>query len=198
MVNLEVVQTVAAVSVPIVVAVIGYLLNYRLKRYEDSQWRNQELIKARLQYFGQLAPMLNDLMCYITFIGRWKELMPPEVLALKRDADRLFHSVAPLFSQNTYDAYKAFLELCFETYGSWGKDGRIKSGFGQRRSAAGEVWSPEWNAMFTHQEGDSVEGRTMADVRAGYHLVLGALVRDIELLAPRERYATANVVTDAH
>lgn len=87
----EVVQAVSAVSVPIVVAVIGYKLNQRLKLYEASQWRNQELIKARLQYFDQLAPMLNDLMCYLTFVGRWKELTPPDVIALKRDIDRLFY-----------------------------------------------------------------------------------------------------------
>ena len=52
----DLIQPVAAVSVPLVVAVVGYELNRRLKQYEASQWRNQELIKARLQYFGQLAP----------------------------------------------------------------------------------------------------------------------------------------------
>lgn len=41
---LEVVRTVAAVAVPIVVAVVGYRLNRRLKIWEASQWRNQELI----------------------------------------------------------------------------------------------------------------------------------------------------------
>ena len=61
MMILDLIQTVAAVSVPFVVAVIGYKLNHRLKLYEASQWRNQELIKARLQYFGQLAPMLNAI-----------------------------------------------------------------------------------------------------------------------------------------
>src|SRR5882672_3058426 len=103
---LDLVRTVAAVSVPVVVAIVGYRLNHRLKRWEASQWRNQELIKARLQYYAQLAPMVNDLMCYLTFIGRWKELTPPQVIQLKRDADRLFLSVAPLFSQHAVDAYQ--------------------------------------------------------------------------------------------
>ena len=85
-------------------AVVGYKLNQRLRQYEAGQWRNQQLIKARLQYFGQLAPMLN-VMCYLTFVGRWKELTPPDVIALKRDLDRLFYPVAPLFSTPTAAAY---------------------------------------------------------------------------------------------
>lgn len=196
--SLEVVQTVASVSVPIVVAAIGYLLNRRLKLYEASQWRNQELIKARLQYFGQLAPMLNDLMCYLTFIGRWKELTPPEVLAVKREADRLFHTVAPLFSQEAVDAYKAFIDLCFRPFNTWGTDARIRSGYGRRRSAAGNTWRPEWNAMFMHQEDDLISESSLAAIQAGYNEVLRALVRDVQLLAPRMRYATAQVTINAH
>ncbi|HEX4705710.1 MAG TPA: hypothetical protein VH352_26565, partial [Pseudonocardiaceae bacterium] len=68
---LDFAKTLAAVAVPVVVAVVGHRLSLRLKLWEASQWRNQELIKARLLYYGQLAPMINDVMCYLTFIGRW-------------------------------------------------------------------------------------------------------------------------------
>jgi hypothetical protein len=193
----DLVQTLAAVSVPIVVAVLGYRLNHRLKLYEASQWRNQELIKARLQYFGQLAPMLNDLMCYLTFIGRWKELTPPDVVAIKRDADRLFLGVAPLFSQAAVDAYQDFLQRCFSMHTTWGADARIRSGFVRRREAAGDAWRAEWQNMFTHQEDDQIKGSSMADVRASYSKVLAALVEDVELLAPRQRYAPAGVSANA-
>jgi hypothetical protein len=80
---LDIVKTLAAVAVPVVVAVVGYRLSRRLKLWEASQWRNQELIKARLQYYGQLAPMINDVMCYLTFIGRWKELTPPQEVGFR-------------------------------------------------------------------------------------------------------------------
>lgn len=99
---LDLVNALAAVAVPVVVAVLGHRLNRRLKLWEASQWRNQELIKARLNYYGQLAPMINDLMCYLTFVGRWKDLAPPQVLEIKHDADRLFFSVAPLFQSACY------------------------------------------------------------------------------------------------
>lgn len=195
---LSIVQTLAAVSVPIIVAIIGYRLNQRLKLWEAGQWRNQELIKARLQYFGQLAPMLNDLVCYLTFVGRWKELTPPEIVAIKRDADRLFYSVAPLFSQPATDAYHEFMGRCFHTNHGWGRDALIRSGFMRRRDAASENWLVQWQDMFTHEEGHPVTKRDMAGILASYDKVLAALVEDVELLAPRQRYAPAGVsVTNA-
>lgn len=193
----ELVQTLAAISVPIVVAVVGYRLNQRLKLWEASQWRNQELIKARLRYFGELAPMLNDLMCYVTFIGRWKELTPPDVVAIKRDSDRLLFSVAPLFSQASVDAYQEFLGHCFQMRGRWGADARIRSGFVRRRETAGDVWRSEWERMFTHTEGDEIKESDMAATLAAYDRLLAALVEDVELLAPRQRYAPAGVSVSA-
>lgn len=197
MMILNLIQTVAAVSVPIVGAIIGYKLNHRLKLYEASQWRNQELIKARLEYFGQLAPMLNDLMCYLTFIGRWKELTPPDVIAIKRDADRLFYSVAPLFSQAAVTAYQDFLGVCFTTHNRWGADARICSGFMRRREASRQPWRVEWEQLFTLQEGDAIQANSMTAVRAAYDKLLATLVDDIELLEPRDRYADSNVVVNA-
>lgn len=195
---LDLVSTVAAVAVPIVVAVIGYRLNQRLKLWEASQWRNQELIKARLQYFGQLAPMFNDLMCYFTFIGRWKEISPPEVIALKRDTDRLFLSVAPLFSQRAVDEYREFMGRCFLMASrNWGEDARIRSGFVRRRDAWLGAWLAEWEDMFTHTEDDEIEAGDMVAIREHYDRLLVALVEDIELLTPRDRYAPAAVVPNA-
>jgi hypothetical protein len=193
----ELVQTLAAISVPIVVAIVGYRLNQRLKLWEASQWRNQELIKARLRYFGELAPMLNDLMCYVTFIGRWKELTPPDVVAIKRDSDRLFFSVAPLFSQAAVDAYQEFLDHCFHMRGKWGADARIRSGFVRRREVAGDTWRAEWEPMFTHAEGDEITENDMAATLAAYDQVLAALVEDVELLAARQRYAPVGVSFNA-
>jgi hypothetical protein len=188
---LDLVKTLAAVSVPVVVAVVGYRLNQRIKQWEASQWRNQELIKARLQYYGQLAPMLNDLMCYLTFIGDWKKLTPPEVIELKRTADRLFFSVAPLFSERAVDAYQEFMGACFETYAGWGRDALIRSGFVRRREARGASWNLEWSALFTHAENEGITQSDQTAVRNGYDRLLGALAKDIELSEARDRYVTA-------
>jgi hypothetical protein len=196
-VTLDVVRTLATVAVPVVVAVLGYRLGRRLKLWEASQWRNQELIKARLRYFDELSPLLNDLMCYLTFIGRWKELDPPEVLAIKRSADRLFFSVAPLFSEESVVAYRQFADACFEEYAGWGVDARIRSGFVRRREAVPDRWRPEWTDLFTHAEADEIRAEDLTAVRTRHDELLRALAEDIALEQPRNRYGPAGTVTSA-
>jgi hypothetical protein len=188
---LDLVKTLAAVAVPVVVAVVGYRLNQRVKQWEASQWRNQELIKARLRYYDQLAPMVNDLMCYLLFVGRWKDLTPPEVIAIKRDADRLFFSVAPLFSDRTVSAYQTFMAACFDTHTGWGRDAKVRSGFVRRRDARPDSWDTTWQSWFSLPEGQEITDEHQAEVRNGYDLLLSALAADIELSEPRDRYVTS-------
>jgi hypothetical protein len=194
---LEVTRTVAAVAVPIVVAVVGYRLNRRLKIWEASQWRNQELIKARLDYYQSIAPKLNDLMCYFTFIGSWKELTPPGVVALKRELDREFFTALPLFSQGSETAYIAFMDTCFLTFGAWGEDAKLRTGYGRRRDAFPQ-WDPAWDQVFTHAQDEGVSPDELKAFRERYDAVLRALAKDIELLEPRDRYATADISINAH
>lgn len=195
--TLDIVRTVATVAVPVVVAVVGYRLGHRLKLWEASQWRNQELIKARLRYFDELSPLLNDLLCYLTFVGRWKELDPPEVLAIKRSADRLFFSVAPLFSEDSVAAYRKFVDACFEEYVDWGVDARIRSGFGRRREASRYQWRPEWTELFTHAEDEEIRAEDLTAVRSRHDELLRALAEDIALEQPRKRYGPTKTVKRA-
>jgi hypothetical protein len=196
-VGLEVVKAAAAVAVPVIVAILGYRLNRRAKLWEASQWRNQELIRMRVEYYHSLAPQLNDLMCYFTFIGKWKQFSPPEVVAIKRAVDREFYSALPLFTPECETAYDRFIQTCFSTFGDWGEDAQLRTGFVRRRNIAPESWDRTWERMFTHDEGQQVTEEEIREVRATYSSVLGALAREIELLAPRDRYATEKFTPEA-
>jgi hypothetical protein len=134
------VSAIGTVTTPFVVAVIGYNISRRLESIEARQWRNHELISIRLKYYDDIVVPLNDLMCYFTFIGIWKELTPPDVIALKRTLDRRFHTAVPLFSPASADAYGVFMECCFETYGRWGADARLNTGFARRKECAPTDW----------------------------------------------------------
>lgn len=89
------------------------------------------------------------------------------------------------------------MEGCFVTHTRWGADAGIRSGFVERRAAAGNEWRPEWQVMFTHQDGEPVEQSSLRAVRTGYNILLAALVADVELLEPRQRYASSDVVFNA-
>lgn len=134
------VQAIGAILTPIVVAGLAFILG-------RSQSRNSELLKTRLDYYRDLMPHLNDLMCYMTFIGTWRDLSPPEIIGLKRSLDRKFHCAAPVFSPAVAHAYDALMGLTFTTFGSWGQDAQIRSNaYRRRQSWCKGQWETDWDA----------------------------------------------------
>jgi hypothetical protein len=119
---LEVAKLTAGALTPVALAALGVYIHRVTKSFENLQWRSQKLIEKRLSVYDDLAPHFNDLLCYFTYIGCWKELDPSVVLALKRTMDKKIHIAAPLFSAAFFDACENFQNLCFETYGGWGRD----------------------------------------------------------------------------
>jgi hypothetical protein len=178
-----------ALAVPVVVAVMAARFNRQLKRWEANQWRNQELIRARLEYYRQLVPKLNDLLCFFDYIGAWQDLTPPAVLGLKRTLDKEFHCAKPLFSGAVGMAYYSFMDLCFATFGGMGTSAKFRTGFGHRREALGQLWSTEWESMFslTDREATGAERKAMRDA---YDELISTFANDIELTSSRQRYVT--------
>lgn len=78
--SLEITKLLAGLVTPAVLAFIGIYIHRITKRFEHLQWRSQKLIETRLKIYEELAPQLNDLLCYFTYVGCWKDLDPPAVL----------------------------------------------------------------------------------------------------------------------
>src|SRR5438552_4634826 len=97
--SLEIVKLLVSGLTPIVVLIIGIWISRSLKRLEFLQWTNQKITEKRIAVFEELAPLLNDLLCYFTFVGCWKDLSPPELVKRKRLMDRIVNVNAPLFSK---------------------------------------------------------------------------------------------------
>jgi hypothetical protein len=180
------VQAISSVATPLVVAVLAFLVS-------RFQGRSEELVKARIEYYKVLAPRLNRLMCFMTFLGPWREIAPPEVIALKRSIDHDFYCACPLFSPDVLESYTRFMEACYATYGPWGTDPLLKSSAHPRREywrgPAGQAWDPAWDQLFA--TGD--QGLDPADVRStrdDYDALIAAMVRDLDLTRARSAYTT--------
>lgn len=193
----EFVSAFGAVATPVVVVIIGWVVSRNLKRLENQQWRNQELIKTRLGYYQELAPSLNDLFCYFTFVGNWKRMSPAHVVALKRQLDRTLYSAAPLFNSQVVKAYDAFSKLCFQTFNEWGSDAKLRTGFYHRKEHFPGNWNPEWDGQFDRKIEDSVTAEELDAIREAYTTVLAALVGDMDLTRSRTDYASAEVSANA-
>jgi hypothetical protein len=173
--SLEIVKLLVAVVTPLVVAVVGIYLSRVAKRFEHLQWRNQRLIEKRIVIYDDLAPHFNDLLCYFTLVGCWKELLPSDVVALKRTVDKKIYLAAPLFSPEFVVACNEFMSLCFATFQGWGVDSKLRTAARRRIDAAGNKWRVEWLEYFADEQAEPVA------VRAGYQRVMAAFSNDLGL-----------------
>jgi len=171
--SLEVAKLIAQVLTPLALAILGLYINRVSKRFDDLQWRSQKLIEKRLAIYDDLAPQLNDLLCYFTYVGGWKEMAPPDVIALKRALDKKIHLAAPLFSETFFQACMTFLNLCFETYTGWGQDARLRTQFERRQQTWQGEWKDEWSTCF------SIVPANPQEVRDAYTAVMSVFAADI-------------------
>lgn len=169
---LEAAKIVASVLTPLALAAVGIYVHRVTKRYEHGQWRSQKLVEKRLSVYEQLAPDLNDLLCYFTYVGCWKDLKPPAVVALKRSVDKKIYLAAPLFSPSFFQACMAFQNLCFETYNGWGEDALLRTAFERRREARSD-WDSSWEKCFSENVAQPNE------IREAYTRAMEAFSEDI-------------------
>jgi len=172
---LEVAKLVAGLLTPAALAMLGIYIHRVTRRFEHFQWRSQKLVEKRLAVYDDLAPQLNDLLCYFTYVGCWKELDPPAVVSLKRDIDKKIHLAAPLFSQGFFSACTEFQNLCFEAFVGWGQNARLRTESKRRCEARPTDWKSEWNVCFADRESVSDPHA----IKDAYRQVMRALAVDM-------------------
>jgi len=173
-------QGIGAVATPLLVAFLAYMLTRR-------QSRNGELVSARLDYYRVIVPDLNDLMCYVTFIGSWRDMAPPQVISIKRRLDKNFYCAAPLFTAEVAQAYDDFMSACFQTFNSWGQDAVLLTSAYRRRQSY-EKWDRAWDGMFAYPDDRVISQGELADLRLKYDRLLISLVKDIDITRTRASY----------
>lgn len=183
---------ISSAAVPVLVVVLGIYLG-------RGQSRNEELVRVRLEYYKQLAPDLNRLMSYLTFIGTWRDDSPGDIIRLKRTLDSTFFPAAPLFSSDVEGAYKEFIETAFVSFGAWGKDARINSSAYRRRQSwkSTPAWSDEWDTMFALRDEEDISRESLLEFQSLYDTLLSALVADINIARARPQYTTNRVAINA-
>jgi hypothetical protein len=148
--SLEVAKLVVAVLTPITVVGLGFFLDRRLRRVEAVQWANQTVVTRRTEIFSMVAPKLNQLLCFATFVGRWKEITPHQAVLVKRELDETMFANRVLFSDELFAAYEAFMATLFDMFASTDGDARllspISSGLGSRRNL--DWWQEEMATRF--------------------------------------------------
>lgn len=188
----EILTALGAISTPIVVIIFGAILTRR-------QSRNELLLKARIDYYQKLAPDLNRLMTYMMFIGTWRDVSPPEIVALKRRLDESFYVAAPLFSETVVKRYKRYIDCCYKTFGRWGSDALIRSSAYRRRQSwkGPGAWDKNWDRLFELRDEEPVEEATLETLKRTHDDLIAALVLDLNMNRARGEYTSTRVVGNA-
>jgi hypothetical protein len=149
--SVQVATLVVDALTPIAVAGLGIFLARASRRLEQVQWANQTVVTRRLEIFADIAPDLNKLLCFATFVGGWKELEPAAVIAIKRHLDETMYANRVLFSQPLFDAYRHFMTTLFATWTTVGADALLRapiaSQWGDRRNL--RWWNDAMALMFS-------------------------------------------------
>jgi len=195
MVNWDAVGAVSSAITPIAVVAVGFVL---AKRPASSE----ELLRARVEYYKVLAPLLNRIMCYVTFIGTWRDIPPTGVIDIKRRLDEQFFCAAPLFHEDVRRRYDEFMKACFRPFGRWGADAQLRTSAYQRRRAwrgtGDAAWQPAWDAMFAIEDTQEISGAELADIRRKHDALIAGLVQDLDITRARAEYTTHEVALNAH
>jgi hypothetical protein len=136
---------------PLTVAGLGYFVARSSRRLEQVRWANQTVVTRRLDIFGQVGPMLNQLLCFGNFVGRWKEIQPRDVIVIKRNLDEVMYSNRLLFSGPLFEAYREFMATVFAMFASTETDALLRapitSRWGDRRNMA--WWQDSMTGLFS-------------------------------------------------
>ena len=136
--SLQVATLAVSALTPITVAALGVVFARTSRRIEQVQWANQTFVTRRLDIFAQLAPGLNQLLCFATFVGGWKEIEPKQAIALKRKLDETMYANRVLFSEQLFAAYHQFMTTLFDMYSTTDADAHLRapidSEWGSRRN----------------------------------------------------------------
>jgi hypothetical protein len=162
--SVQVVTLIVDAATPVTVAVLGVIFARASRKIEQVQWANQTVVTRRLDVFDKLAPGLNRLLCFATFVGTWKEVDPREAITIKRDLDQTMYANKVLFSNELFDAYHHFMTVLFDMFGTTGADAKVRaqiqSKWGNRREL------PWWNDVMGGLFTDEAVG--LDDIQAAY------------------------------
>lgn len=164
---------------PIAVTYVGYLVSRTMAEQSRKWSENDRLIGKRVDIYEKMAPLLNHIFCYVHDVGDYKETTPQNIVADKRECDRLIHTYQAIWPDDTLASYKDFIEGCFATYQGVGTPAKIRTRKEHKVVAAQNhygKWEDGWEIFIT-EECDP-------EISAKYKVLSLKFARDIQFITP--------------
>jgi hypothetical protein len=173
-----------SVLTPIVIAIVGLMIQNAVNRTEHEWKTGERRAEQREKIYTELAPNLNIIYCYANEVGDYTSYSPPEIIAKKRFADRMFYDYYGYWSAKTKSAYDTFMVYCFETNKRAAKDALIRTGSYHKRAAFADKpdgWDNSWNAAFSDPKNVLVKGPEDPVMKSLYIALVNSFLGDLEV-----------------
>jgi hypothetical protein len=164
--SLEICKLLATVITPLTVFALGCLIwsgqRDMVQHWERDQLEERRLIDAdtkererirefRLSIYKEAAPLLNEILAYHFYVGRWKERSPADIIEKKRQLDSLMYSNIAIFTPTFFDLYRTFMRQSFRAAGNHYGESRIRTQ-AQCRQPRQTDDAGRWLTHFTHED----------------------------------------------
>lgn len=173
--SVQIVTLAVEALTPLTVAGLGVFIARASRRIEQVQWANQTVVTRRLDLFAEVAPGLNRLLCFATFIGGWKEIEARKAIAIKRELDELMYANKVLFSDELFTAYLAFMGALFAMYSAADADAPLRvpitHALGDRTKL--KWWDGTMISLFSNDIAD------LDEIRAAYERLMERFRADL-------------------
>jgi hypothetical protein len=180
--------TIASLGVafltPLLLFSLGLIVTRAARRIEDAQWAGRKLIERRLELHKEMAPILNDVYCFFTTRGHFRDITPLDALEKKRQLDKLFHTNNKLFSSEFQESYYNFMRSCFIEYSRLPEDAHLNAQSAwmrQQRSYKG--WDPQWDDRFVEMT-TAKSKETVEEQKTKYEALMTAFAGDLGVVRP--------------
>ena len=175
--SLKIVIIILAVLGPVIITLLVIRFSRIKNRLVKLHQTNQRLVEKRIEIYDRIGPKLNDILCFYTYTGNWKELTPVDIMKYKRDLDKDIKTNTPLYSDDLIKKYDSYMQLCFVSFSGWEHKEKIKSLYELRQEHTQE-WKKEWIPFF--DTNNVVEG---IKVKERYDELMTSFKRDLSLFS---------------
>lgn len=142
--SLEIVKILASLLTPIVVALVGYLIQQQIAG-QQQVCAQQRIVERRLQVYDTIRIGLNRIYCFVEDVGTYKEDNPETIIGFKRRIDETMHSQRALWATDTFRAYLDYMNAAFAPYeGGVGTDAKIRTS-DREKNVGIPGWKEEWS-----------------------------------------------------
>jgi hypothetical protein len=158
--KLEVWKVLISMLTPLVLVALTFVVNNAIQERGARLKREEQILAEKQRIYSELGPRLNVIYVYIADIGDFRSHKPPDVVKMKREADRQFHAYLPYWSELTRNRYDEYMTAAFRMYGGSGVPARIRSSREQKVAAYKFdklEWDSTWDKYFTEESDPEIE-----------------------------------------